>query len=82
MLMTNWKEHVVVDPQVLVGKPVIKGTRISVELILDRLADGWSVDDILTSYPNLKRDDVQAALAFAAELFKDETFVAVGKASA
>jgi len=80
--MTNWKEHVVVDPQVLVGKPVIKGTRISVELILDRLADGWSVDDILTSYPNLKRDDVQAALAFAAELFKDETFVAVGKASA
>ena len=80
--MTNWKEHVVVDPQVLVGKPVIKGTRISVELILDRLADGWSVDDILTSYPNLKRDDVQAALAFAAELFKDDTFVAVGKASA
>ena len=80
--MTNWRDHVVVDPQVLVGKRVIKGTRISVELILDRLADGWSVDDILTSYPNLKRDDVQAALAFAAELFKDETFVAVGKASA
>lgn len=75
----HWKNHIEVNPDVLVGKPVIKGTRISVELLLDRLADGWSIDDILASYPHLTRDDILAALAFAAELFKEETFVAVGK---
>ena len=80
--MVDWKKHIVVDPAILVGKPIIKGSRIAVELILDRLADGWSIDDILTSYPNIRRDDVQAAIAFAAELFKEETFLAVGKAQA
>ncbi len=78
--MVDWKKHIVVDPAILVGKPIIKGSRIAVELILDRLADGWSIDDILASYPNIGRDDVQAAIAFAAELFKEETFVAVDKA--
>ena len=75
----NWKNHIEVNPDVLVGEPVIKGTRISVELILDRLADGWSMEDILASYPHLTRVDVLAAITFAAELFKEETFVAVGK---
>lgn len=75
----NWKPHIEVNPNVLVGKPVIKGTRVSVELLLDRLADGWSIDDVLTSYPHLTREDVLAAIAFAAELFKEETFVAVSK---
>ncbi|MDF9391325.1 MULTISPECIES: DUF433 domain-containing protein [Methylococcus] len=75
----NWKDRIVVDPDILVGKPIIKGTRISVELLLDRLADGWSIDDILRSYPHLTRDDVLAALSFAAELFREERFVAVGK---
>lgn len=79
--MTQWKERIVVNPDILVGKPIIKGTRISVELILDRVADGWSMDDILTAYPHICRDDVLAALSFAAELFKEETFVAVGKLS-
>lgn len=78
--MVDWKEHVVVDPAILVGKPIIKGTRISVELILDRLADGWSIDDIVTSYAGIRREDVQAAIAFATELFKEETFVAIDKA--
>jgi uncharacterized protein (DUF433 family) len=75
----NWKDRIVVDPEILVGKPIIKGTRISVELLLDRVADGWSIDDILRSYPHLTRDDVLAALSFAAELFREERFVAVGK---
>lgn len=75
----NWKPHIEVNPKVLVGKPVIKGTRISVELILDRLADGWVMEDILASYPHITREDVLAAIAFAAELFKEETFVAVSK---
>jgi uncharacterized protein (DUF433 family) len=75
----NWKDRIVIDSEILVGKPIIKGTRISVELLLDRVADGWSIDDILRSYPHLTRDDVLAALSFAAELFREERFVAVGK---
>ncbi|MBP6105174.1 MAG: DUF433 domain-containing protein [Steroidobacteraceae bacterium] len=76
----EWKNHIVVDPDILVGKPVIKGTRISVELLLDRFADGWSYDDILEAYPHLMREQVQAAVAFAAELFKEERFVAIDRA--
>lgn len=78
--MVDWKQHIVVDSTILLGKPIIKGTRISVELILDRLADGWSIGDIVASYPGIRQEDVQAALAFAAELFKEETFVAIDKA--
>jgi uncharacterized protein (DUF433 family) len=75
----NWKDRIEVNPAVLVGKPIIKGTRISVELIMDRMADGWSMEDVLASYPHISREDVLAALSFASELFKEETFVAVGK---
>ena len=78
----NWKDRIEVNPEVLVGKPIIKGSRISVELILDRLADGWSMDDVLSSYPHISREDVLAALSFASELFKEETFVVVGKVTA
>jgi len=78
----EWRNRIEVNPNVLVGKPVIKGTRISVELILDRFADGWSMEDMLASYPGITREDVLAAMSFAAELFKEETFVAVGKATA
>ena len=78
----DWKDRIEVNPTVLVGKPIIKGTRISVELILERVADGWTMEDLLASYPHVSRDDVLAALSFASELFKEETFVAVGKACA
>ena len=76
----EWKNHIVVDPDILVGKPVIKGTRISVEMLLDRFADCWSYYDILEAYPHLMREQVQAAVAFAAELFKEERFVAIDRA--
>ena len=78
----DWKDHIEVNPAVLVGKPIIKGTRISVELILDRLADGWTTEDVLASYPHISREDVLAALSFASELYKEETFVAIGKVTA
>ena len=78
----DWKDRIEVNPAVLVGKPIIKGTRISVELILDRVADGWTTEDVLAAYPNIKRDDVLAALSFAAEIFRDERFVAIGKVTA
>ena len=74
----NWQDRIVSDPDILLGKPTIKGTRISVELLLDRLADGWSMEDILTSYPHITREDVLAALAFVAEIYKEESFVLPG----
>lgn len=78
----DWKNHIVATPDTLVGKPRIKNTRISVELILDRLADGWSHADIIESYPDVTADDIQAALAFVAEIYREEHFVAIGKISA
>jgi len=60
--MMNWHERITIDPKVLVGKPVIKGTRISVELIVDLLAEGWTTQQILDSYPNLTGEDIRACL--------------------
>jgi uncharacterized protein (DUF433 family) len=77
----DWRDHIEVNPDVLVGKPVLKGTRISVELLLDRLADGWSIDDILQAYPHIRREQVLAALNFVSEVFKEDRFIAIAKAS-
>jgi uncharacterized protein (DUF433 family) len=63
----NSCNRVVRDPNVLGGKPTIKGTRISVQLILGWLASAWSHEMILASYPQLTQDDIRAALAFAAK---------------
>ena len=68
----NWQERIVVDPKVLVGKPVIKGTRLSVEFILDLLANDWTIKQILDEYPQLEREDVMAVLKYAAEMVKEE----------
>ncbi|CAG1000646.1 hypothetical protein MTYP_02853 [Methylophilaceae bacterium] len=71
----EWRNRVVSNPEILVGKPTIKGTRISVELILGWLANGWTFEQILESYPNITREDIVAALAFAAErLHEEDTF--------
>lgn len=78
----NWKDYIVSDPDILVGKPTIRGTRLSVELILDRLADGWSREDIFRSYPNLTPEALQAVFAFASEVLKDEEYVTRSKAVA
>ena len=78
----NWKEHITVDPNVLVGKPVLTGTRLSVELILDRLADGWTQEDLLRSYPKLTPEAIHAVFAFASEMLREEEFVAVEKITA
>jgi uncharacterized protein (DUF433 family) len=68
----DWRERITVDPKVLSGKPIIKGTRIAVEFILELLANSWTVEDILKNYPQLKREDVAAALRYAAEILKEE----------
>lgn len=78
----EWRDRIVSDPNILVGKPTIRGTRISVELILGWLANGWSFEDIVAAYPHLARDDILAALAFAAELMREEEYIAIHKAEA
>lgn len=60
-----WQDRIVIDPSVLVGKPVVRGTRISVEFVVDLLGRGWSVEQILLDYDHLTREDIQACLAYA-----------------
>ena len=61
----DWEERVELNPEVLAGKPVVKGTRLSVQLILELLADDWSTEEVLEQYPTLTRDDVLACLRYA-----------------
>ena len=68
----NWQERITLDPKVLVGKPIIKGTRISVEFVIDLLARGWTPAQIVEEYDHLTPDDIQACLAYASEMLKTE----------
>jgi uncharacterized protein (DUF433 family) len=68
----NWQDRITVDPQVLVGKPIIKGTRISVEFVVDLLGRGWTTQEILREYDHLSPEDIQACLAYAGEVLKAE----------
>ena len=66
------EKRIVSDPEVMLGKPVVAGTRITVELLLEKLAAGESEDQILSAHPKMTREDIRAALAFAAEALKAE----------
>lgn len=68
----NWQDHIEVDPRVLVGKPIIKKTRIAVEFVIDLLARGWTSEQILKEYDHLTPDDIRACLAYANETLKSE----------
>jgi uncharacterized protein (DUF433 family) len=61
----NWEGRIVIDPEILCGNPVVKGTRLAVELVVDLLAQGWTAADILNNYPGLTPDDILACLAYA-----------------
>jgi uncharacterized protein (DUF433 family) len=67
----DWREHIVVDPAVCHGQARIRGTRISAAVVLDNLAAGLSVPEVLKSYPSLTEQAVQAAVAYAAELARE-----------
>ncbi len=67
----NWREHITVDPNVCHGQACIKGTRVTVSVILDNLAANVSQDEILHSYPSLSQESIQAAIAYAAELARE-----------
>ena len=71
--MINWRERITSNPKVLVGKPAIKGTRIGVDLVLEKLGAGESIEQLLESYPHITRDDVNACLLFAAETISHES---------
>jgi uncharacterized protein (DUF433 family) len=70
--MVDWNLHIETDPNKLFGKPVIKNTRISVDLILEKIAFGDTMDDLLEAYPKIKREDITACLLFAADSIKNE----------
>ena len=66
------QDRIVLDPAILAGKPVIRGSRISVEFVIGLLADGWRETDIVENYPGICHDDILACLAYARDMLKDE----------
>lgn len=68
----DWQKRITIDPDILVGKPVIHGTRLAVEFVVDLLAQGWSEEDILRNYPGLTPNDILACLAYAGSALKNE----------
>lgn len=74
----GWQERIIIDPEVLVGKPLIKGTRLSVEFIVDLLAQGWTEADLLRNYPGLSHEDILACLLYARDLLQAERVYPVG----
>jgi len=80
--MDRFLERIEINPEVMLGKPVIRGTRITAEIILKKLSQRISVEDILRDYPRLTEEDIKAAIAFASEsLATDEMFVLAGEKS-
>ena len=75
MSRINWKEHIVIDPDLHHGDPCIKGTRIPVTTIVGSLADGMTSDEIIAAYPQLTVIEVQAALAYAADIMRQDVLV-------
>jgi uncharacterized protein (DUF433 family) len=73
--MIDWRERIAADPAICHGKPCIKGTRIMVSVVLDNLAEGLTAQEIVAEYPSLVLEDVQAAMAYAADLAREEDLV-------
>jgi uncharacterized protein (DUF433 family) len=69
------QDHIEINPEVMLGKPVIRGTRIPVEIILRKLSEGATEADLLDAYPRITRDDIRAALAYAASTLAHETIL-------
>lgn len=73
--MKQYQNHINIDPNIMLGKPVIKGTRISVELIVRKIGEGALTQDLLDAYPNITKKDIQAALLYAADNLANEVDV-------
>ena len=73
----GWEERIVVDPRILAGKPVIKGTRLSVEFIIELLGSGWTESDILEHYSGIEHEDILACLRYASSVLSAERVYAI-----
>ena len=73
--MVDYREHIQADPKVMLGKPTVKGTRITVELLLKKIAGGYTFDEILEMYPHLKLEDILASIAYAAAIMESEEVI-------
>jgi len=72
LAVAEWENRIEINPRILVGKLVVKGTRLSVEFIIDLLAQGWPESEILRNYPGLVQEDIQACLAYASAMLRSE----------
>jgi uncharacterized protein (DUF433 family) len=72
----DYRKRITINPDIMLGKPIIKGTRITVELILKKLSEGMTLDDMLEAYPHLKREDILAALSYSADVISKEELIA------
>lgn len=72
----NYKDKICISPDIMLGKPVIRGTRITVEFIIKKMSEGMEIEDIISEYPPVQRDDIMACLAYSADVIsKDEILV-------
>lgn len=74
-VMKKWENYIEVNPEIMYGKPVIKGTRIPVELILEKMSNGQNFQEINKDYPDMKEDDLYACLAYATSLLRNEVTI-------
>jgi uncharacterized protein (DUF433 family) len=74
----SWQERIILDPAVLAGKPIVNGTRLAVEFLLELLAEDWTEADILRNYPGLTHEDLRACLAYASDRLKGEKVYPLG----
>jgi uncharacterized protein (DUF433 family) len=74
----DWKERIIINPEIMLGKPVIKGTRLTVEFIIELLANGWTEKDIFDNYPGIAKEDILACLDYASDRLKSEKVFLIG----
>lgn len=72
----QYRGRIIADPNIMMGKPIIKGTRITVELILKKLSEGMSTEELLKAYPHLTKEDILAALSYSADVISQEELIA------
>lgn len=73
--MTDYKNHIEANPEIMFGKPCIKGTRVPVDLILEKMAWGETIDDLLDAYPRITKEDIQACLLYAAYYLRNDEII-------
>jgi len=71
------ENRIVINPRIMTGKPVVRGTRVPVDAILRRLADGMSMSEVLEEYPNITQEDIRAALRYVSEIVADEEIMPI-----